>query len=199
MAGKDPRGRLLDAAIEHIASRGVTDLSLRELAAAIGTSHRMLIHHFGSREGLWAEVVRAVEERQRSALAEVIPEPEAGVGAALRSWWRHISDPSLWPNERLFFELYGQALQGRPGAVEMLDGIVDAWLEPAAEGFVAFGMDRPEALANARLGVAVSRGLLLDLLATRDREAVDAAMEAYIALVESRLAGSSSRLPAHAD
>jgi AcrR family transcriptional regulator len=185
VAGKDPRGRLLEAAIEHIASRGVTDLSLRELAAAIGTSHRMLIHHFGSREGLWVEVIRAVEERQRAAMADVIPDPDAGVGAALRLWWRHVSDPSLWPNERLFFELYGQALQGRPGTAELLDGIVDAWLEPAAEGFVAFGMAPEEAMANARLGVAVSRGLLLDLLATRDREAVDAAMEAYITLIEA--------------
>src|SRR4051812_16881936 len=187
MAGKDPRQRLLDAAIDHIATRGVTDLSLRELAAAIGTSHRMLIHHFGNREGLWVEVIRAVEQRQRDGLADLVPDPSAGVGEALRSWWRHISDRSLWPNERLFFELYGQALQGRPGTVELLDGIVDAWLEPAAAGFIAYGMSREEALAQARLGIAISRGLLLDLLATEEREAVDAAMEAYIDLMERSL------------
>jgi AcrR family transcriptional regulator len=187
MAGKDPKGRLLEAAIAHIASRGVSDLSLRELAAAIGTSHRMLIHHFGGREGLWVEVIRAVEERQRAALAEVLPEPGAGGGEVMRQWWRHISDPSLWPNERLFFELYGQALQGRPGTEALLDGIVDAWIEPAAEGFVAYGMSREEAVAQARLGIAVSRGLLLDLLATGAREAVDAAMEAYIDLMERKL------------
>jgi AcrR family transcriptional regulator len=187
MAGKDPRQRLLEAAIDHIATRGITDLSLRELAAAIGTSHRMLIHHFGNREGLWVEVIRAVEQRQRDALAEIVPDPAASGGEAMRQWWRHISDPSLWPNERLFFEVYGQALQGRPGTTELFDGIVDAWVEPAAEGFVAFGMERQEALAQARLGIAVSRGLLLDLLATGDRTAVDAAMEAYIALVEARL------------
>ena len=151
----------------------------------------MLIHHFGGREGLWVEVIRAVEERQRAALAEVVPDP----GADRRrrrcaQWWRHISDPSLWPNERLFFELYGQALQGRPGTVELLDGIVDAWLEPAAEGFVAYGLSREEALAQARLGIAVSRGLLLDLLATGDREAVDAAMEAYIDLMERQTGAS---------
>ena len=110
----------------------MSDLSLRELAAAIGTSHRMLIHHFGGRDGLWVEVIRAVEERQRAAFAEVVPEAGMSVGDVMRQWWRHISDPSLWPNERLFFELYGQALQGRPGAVELLDGIVDAWIEPAA-------------------------------------------------------------------
>ena len=169
MAGKDPRKKLLDAAIEHIANRGISDLSLRELAAAIGTSHRMLIHHFGSREGLWVEVIRAVEERQREALADVVPDPAAGIGAAMRAWWKHISDASLWPNERLFFEVYGQALQGRPGTTELLDGIVDAWIEPAAEGFVAHGVPREAAIAQARLGLAVSRGLLLDLLATGDR------------------------------
>ncbi len=195
MAGKDPRGKLLNAAIDHIAARGISDLSLRELAAAIGTSHRMLIHHFGSREALWVEVIRAVEERQRALLAEVLPNPEATAGDVLRQWWIHISDESLWANERLFFEVYGQALQGRPGTVELLDGIVDSWIEPAAEGFAAFGMAREEALAQARLGLAVTRGLLLDLLATGDRAAVDAAMEAYIALVEARLARYSGREP----
>ena len=194
MAGKDPRGRLLDAAIEHIANRGVSDLSLRELAAAIGTSHRMLLHHFGSREGLWVEVIRAVEQRQREALAEIVPDPAAGIGEALRQWWRHISDPSLWPNERLFFELYGQALQGRPGTAELLDGIVDAWLEPGAQGLIALGIPRDVALAQSRLGVAVSRGLLLDLLATRDREAVDAAWEAYVMSLEAWLQSQQSQI-----
>src|SRR3954449_1296147 len=178
MAGKDPKGRLLEAAIAHIASRGVSDLSLRELAAAVGTSHRMLIHHFGGREGLLVAVVQAVEQAQRDGLTDVLPDPDLPLGEQMRLWWRHISDEHFWPNERLFFELYGQALQGRPGTTELLDGIVDAWLGPAAEGFAAYGMTEAEAWANARLGVAVSRGLLLDLLATGDREAVDAAMEA---------------------
>src|SRR3954465_3588358 len=103
MAGKDPRGRLLEAAIEHIATRGVSDLSLRELAAAVGTSHRMLIHHFGGREGLLVAVVQAVEQAQRDGLADVIPDPGMSLGDAMRVWWRHISDESLWANERLFY------------------------------------------------------------------------------------------------
>jgi hypothetical protein len=73
----------------------------------------------------------------------------------------------------------------------MLDGIVDDWIEPAAQGIMAYGIGREEALAQARLGVALTRGLLLDLLATGDREAVDAAHEAYVTLVEARLAGYS--------
>jgi AcrR family transcriptional regulator len=178
--GSDARRKLLDAAIEHIAAHGISDLSLRELAAAIGTSHRMLIHHFGSKEQLWVQVIRAVEDRQRAALAEIVPDPGQAPADALRDWWRHISDPALWANERLFFEVYGQALQGRPGTTELLDGIVDDWLEPGIAYGLARGMTRERARASARLGVAVTRGLLLDLLATGDRAAVDAAMEAYI-------------------
>jgi len=180
--GQHPRERLLEKAIAFIAQRGLTDLSLRELAQAIGTSHRMLIHHFGSKAGLWVEVIRTVERQQREALPEIIPDPTADLAEAMRAWWRHISDPSLWPNERLFFEIYGQALQGRPGTTELLDGIVESWLEPAIEINMAYGMDEPTARATGRLGIAVTRGLLLDLLATGDREGVDAALEAWIAL-----------------
>ena len=185
MAGVNPRERLLNAAIEHIAERGISDLSLRELAAAIGSSHRMLIHHFGGREGLLVAVVQEVEARQRALIDGVVADPTASPGDAMRAWWKHISDASLWPNERLFFELYGQALQGRPGTVAMLDGIVDSWLEPAASVLTQLGFADGE--ATARLGIAVTRGLLLDLLATRDRERVDAAMEVHIAALEALL------------
>ena len=185
MAGVNPRERLLDAAIDHIAQRGISDLSLRELAAAISSSHRMLIHHFGGREGLLVAVVQAVEQRQRDQLDSIIPDPTASPGDAMRAWWKHISDESLWPNERLFFEIYGQALQGRPGTVELLDGIIDAWLEPSASIFTQLGF--PDGPAAARLGIAVTRGLLLDLLATGDHDAVDRAMEVHIAALEAAM------------
>jgi AcrR family transcriptional regulator len=176
----DARQQLLDRAIEHVAQAGFSDLSLRSLAAALGTSHRMLIHYFGSKERLWVEIVRAVEQRQRDTLAEILPDPDEPLADAMRTWWKHISDPSLWPNERLFFEVYGQALQGRPHTTELLDGIVDSWLDPVAELSVARGMPEPLARAHARLGIAVTRGLLLDLLATGNVAEVDAAMDAFI-------------------
>jgi hypothetical protein len=91
---------------------------------------------------------------------------------------------SAWPYERLFFELYGQALQGRPHTAEFLDGISDDWLEPLVAAAVARGIPEPQARTHVRLGVAVTRGLLLDLLATGDTEAADQAMDAFIALTE---------------
>jgi len=182
-----PKQRLLEAAIEYVSDNGISDVSLRTLAAALGTSHRMLIFHFGSKEQLWVEIVRTVEERQREALRDILPDANRPIGDAMRAWWKHISDPKLWPNERLFFELYGQALQGRPHTVDLLDGIVEDWLEPAVAINLALGVPEPLARAHARLGIAVTRGLLLDLLATRDVEAVDDAMYSFIDVYEDWL------------
>jgi AcrR family transcriptional regulator len=175
-----PKQRLLNAAVDYVAANGMSDVSLRTIAAALGTSHRMLIFHFGSKEGLWVEIIRTVEERQRELLGQILPDPDQPVREAMRAWWKHISDPALWPNERLFFEIYGQALQGRAPTVELLDGIVEDWLGPATEINLALGVPRHLARAHARTGVAVTRGLLLDLLATGDVAGVDAAMDAFI-------------------
>src|SRR3954452_4450176 len=158
MAQEDPRRRLLDAAIDYVAGHGISDLSLRRLAEDLGTSHRMLSHHFGSKEGLWVAIVREVERRQLASVADLVPQEGVSFAEATRAWWRHISDPSLWPNERLFFEVYGQGLHGRAPAAELLDGVVDSWLRPTTEIAVRMGMEPAAAEAFARLGIAVTRG-----------------------------------------
>jgi AcrR family transcriptional regulator len=175
MADTQARDRLLAAAVAHALHAGIADLSLRQLAAAIGTSHRMLIYHFGSREGLLVAVAQAVEQAEQATALE------AGVTAAdARRFWDHVSDPALWPQERLFFQLYAHALLGRPGTEHFLDGIIDSWVEPMAAAMVEAGADELDARVDARLGVAVTRGLLLDLLATGDREGVTAAFDRFL-------------------
>jgi AcrR family transcriptional regulator len=181
----DAKERLLRAAMGYVAEHGVTDLSLRGLAAAIGTSHRMLIYHFGSKEALLGAVVHAVEAEQRERLAGLDTSPSSSPGATMRRMWKHLSNPALWPNERLFFEMYGQALQGRPQTAAFLDGIVESWLEPIAALRVQQGVPARAARAQARVDLAVTRGLLLDLLATGDRAGVDAAMDQYSALCDA--------------
>jgi AcrR family transcriptional regulator len=183
----DARQRLLAGAIEYVAENGVNNLTLRRLAAELGTSHRMLLYHFGSKEGLLVEVVREVERRQRQALAELERELDAnvdGVAAAAeltRRFWARLADPAMARYERLFFELYGHALQRDPGAAPLLDGVVESWLAPLTELVRTLGVPAESAPARARLGLAVVRGLLLDLLATGDRAGVDAALEEFIA------------------
>ena len=180
------RDRLLAAAVDYVVANGVSGLTLRALAEAIGTSHRMLIYHFGSKEGLLVAVIRVVEASQRRFFAELVAaNPDLSPGDGIRQMWRHFTDPSLGPHERLFFEIYGQALQGRPGTAGLLDDIVDAWVEPIATYAIERGVPAHTARADARLGIAVTRGLLLDLLATGNHQAVDAALERFIAQYEA--------------
>jgi len=184
MPDDQPRERLLAAGVEYAVAHGIGELTLRELAAAIGTSHRMLIYHFGSKEGFLIAVVRAVEDAQRRLFAGFASDPDLDPAEAARRFWTGIADPHLWPQERLFFELYARALHGRPGTEGLLDGIVESWVAPITELAVERGVPRDVARVDARLGVAVIRGLLLDLLATGDRDGVDKAMERYLHLHE---------------
>lgn len=171
--------------MEYAAGHGVGEVSLRQLAEAIGTSHRMLIYHFGSREGLLVEVARAAEAHQRAVLADI--DDGADPLDVMQAMWRRLVDESQHAYERLFFELYGRALQGDEATAPLLDGIVDTWLPPLTELCVRAGLDRRTAQAQARLQVAVTRGLLLDLLATGDRKAVDAAIRQYVTMLAAQL------------
>ena len=178
----DRRAQLVNAAVDYVAAHGITDLSLRGLGAAIGVSHRMLIHYFGSKEHLLVEIVRTSEQRQRDLLSRLRLEPGLSPADAARLLWQQLTDPRLAGQERLFFEIYGHALRGRPEAAPLLEGLVNDWLEPLVAAEVAAGADPAVARNRARLGLATVRGLLLDLLATGDRAGVNAAMEDFLQL-----------------
>jgi len=167
------RQELLDSVVNECAERGIGDRSLRDVAAAVGTSHRMLLHHFGSRNELLLAIVDEVERRQRALLPELPIEP----AAAMAAMWADLRRPELRPFERLFFECYARGVQGEQPFARMLPAAVEAWLADA-------GAADP---ALVRLGLAVMRGLLLDLVGTDDHAGVDAAAQAFIDLV--RLAG----------
>ena len=90
------RSELIDRLVEHAASNGLTDTSLRDLAAAVGTSHRMLNYHFGSRAGVVAAVVERIESQQGDALAEIAAEATSTTEIIERQW-AQLSDPALAP------------------------------------------------------------------------------------------------------
>jgi AcrR family transcriptional regulator len=178
MATSQAKERLLDAAVDQALTNGIVDLSLREIAAAMGTSHRMLIYHFGSREGLLVAVVGEVERRERENLGA-----DPSIEAAHRLWTRLV-DPSLRTQERLFFEIYSHALLGRPGTEGFLEDAIDGWVDPIVESMTRAGADPATARALARLGLAVTRGLLLDLLATGDSTGTTQAFQLFTELLE---------------
>ena len=182
--GHQRRDALLTAAMEHLATRGISDLSLRELAEALGTSHRMLTYYFGSKEGLLTEIVRAVEGAQRKVWDELIADPALTAADRPLVLWRRLSAPEMEPYVRLFFEIYGQALQGRQPAATLLEGDIESWLAPTVTTLVAAGHTEESARTAARLGLAVTRGLLLDQVANGDHAEIERCYQLFLSLLE---------------
>ncbi len=173
------REKLLDSVIDHFTEDGLADQSLRRIAEAVGSSHRMLLYHFGSKDGLLLEVARAVEARTQATFAALGAHADGETDALVRRMWAHVADPGLADFERLFFALYGRALQGDESALPLLQGDPEDWLEANVAVAARRGVPAGIARVHARLGLAVTRGLLLDLLATGDRAGVDAALEVF--------------------
>ncbi|MGD0746310.1 MAG: TetR/AcrR family transcriptional regulator [Acidimicrobiales bacterium] len=179
MTGQSARERLLGAVIEHFTTDGLADQSLRRIAEAVGTSHRMLLYHFGSRDGLLLDVAREVEARSKAELAALGGAGDGQTDELVRRMWDYVSDPALAGFERLFFALYGRALQGDEATEPLLRDDLEGWLQANVAMAATVGVPADVARVHARLGLAVTRGLLLDLLATGDRAGTDAALEVF--------------------
>jgi AcrR family transcriptional regulator len=169
-AGTSPRDRLLEAAVDHFGRHGIGDTSLRGIAEAVGTSHRMLIYHFGSREGLLAEVTRAVEARQREVMTATYDADLPPLEAAAKYWDETVEATLRYGP--LFFELAAHAMQGKEHAASLREELIAAWLPDVMALCRAIGIPEDQAEPHARLALGASRGLLLDLLVSGDREEV---------------------------
>ncbi|MDA3624886.1 TetR/AcrR family transcriptional regulator [Saccharopolyspora oryzae] len=166
------RGELLVKLLDYSAAHGLSETSLRPLAAAVGSSPRMLLYFFGSKEGLVREVHRYARDVQLRLLADTLADCRDRA-EALRALWRWLSDPAHHDVTRFFFESYARSLRG--GAWEgFAEASVREWLPPLQRALGGSGTD-------ATLVLAALRGLVLDLLATGDVERADAAFEALLA------------------
>lgn len=186
------RAELLAKLVDYSRRHGLADMSLRPLAAAVGSSPRVLLYFFSSKEQLVREVV-AASRREQVGLVEAELAADAQGGAVVDRLWRWLTDPANAHVERLFFESYALSLRDAPGPWEGYGAAsVQEWLphlRPVARRLLP-GTD-PEAGATLLLGLM--RGLLLDRLATGDGRRTTAAMEIFTHLLE-RPASSEERL-----
>src|SRR2546423_15611407 len=106
------RDRLLQGCLTYFLRHGVANLSLRPLAADLGTSARMLLHYFGSKEALIAEVMERVQARLQNAFQVLNDSQNRRAGYdLLLSFWRILSNKHNQPFLRLLFEVQMLALQ----------------------------------------------------------------------------------------
>jgi AcrR family transcriptional regulator len=126
------RDRLLPPLASHVLRHGLTDASLRPLARAAGTSDRMLIYHFGSKDGLIAALLTHLAADFAALLSRLSP-PEgfATVEAAVAHLTRAQMHPEAADYVRLWLEIVAAAARGsavhRQTGAAILSGLSD-WL-----------------------------------------------------------------------
>jgi AcrR family transcriptional regulator len=178
------KAQLLDAAIRYLTRHGVADLSLRPLGAAIGTSARLLVFHFGSRERLLRSVLEAVQERLQASFAAIAGAPRDGGQGPMRRFWAWATSAENLPRLRLLYEVQFLALQNPRVFARYLGSASSRWIELIAEHLP--GSLRNE--ATATLCAAVFDGLVIELLSTGDRRRTEQALDRFVGML-ARAAG----------
>lgn len=171
------RQRLLDACTDYALQRGLPD-RLGPLATATGTSSRMLIYHFETRDGLRREILEQARQRQVEAWTELLSlQPDEAYTITLARAWAEISGPRGEPYLRMFSRLYDDA--GEPLWPGFRQRATTDWLSPLERGMSSVG--KP---GLATVVLAVIRGLLMDLDATGDTERANRAFADFLKTID---------------
>jgi AcrR family transcriptional regulator len=179
---------LLERAYTYLLEHGLAGLSLRPLAQAIGSSPRVLLFLFGSKEGL----VQALLARARAAQLELLGQivrKDAGddFHAVVRAVWRWLAARQHRQLLGLWLETYAQSLLDPKGpAADFARKTVEDWLELLTVHQPASMRRSSLGTTESALALAVLRGALLDLLATGDEERTTAVVEAYLGRIPKR-------------
>ncbi len=176
---------LLQAITVYVVKHGLADLSLRPLAKAVGSSPRVLLYYFGSKEELVATIFVRVREWQRKTL--LLTGEDNTFGGIARRAWSEIVRPGNMHGLEFFYECYGQAVRHRKEYKEFLRGCFDDWIEHFTTLFVDAGADRQRAEAMATILLSGLRGFALDYCATRDRARLEQALEFWIEVMEAQV------------
>jgi AcrR family transcriptional regulator len=166
--GSARRQELLEKAYRYVLVNGLADVSLRPLAAAIGSSPRVLLLLFGSKDGLIRVLLARSRVDQLALLDRIRQLPRTNnLGGAVATVWEWLAAPDHRPLLALWLEAYTRSVVEPDGAwAGFARQTVDDWLAALTD---LNGASDP---VDRTLALAVLRGALLDLLATGDRARV---------------------------
>ena len=174
------REEVLELAYRYVLERGMTGLSLRPLATAVGSSPRVLLFLFGSKD----ELVRRLLARARADELELLGRLRAspdGLSEVVAAVWRWLVAAEHRPLLRLWAEGYARSLVEPDGPwADFARATVVDWLELLASAQPPAVRETEAGVAERTLALAVLRGALLDLLATDDVERATAAVERHL-------------------
>ena len=186
---RSERDRLLELVTDHILEHGVAQLTLRGLAAAVGSNNRMLLYYFGSKEQLTIEALRNADGRfpRFQAAVNEMRNPSGDLRSTLETAWAAISDPQTRPHARLFFETFGLAVHQPEVYGALLGSVSSEWVQYITALIQREGAPRKEAQILARELVSGWRGLEMDLLSSDDLRGINAVARSAIAALCARV------------
>jgi AcrR family transcriptional regulator len=158
------RAELLNRVVDYALVTGVTTLALRPVAAAIGTSARMLVHHFGARDRLAAEVLIVIETRLVATLGQTAADGTAA--DLIRRMWTATTASNASALVRAAFEIWGRALVRPAEYADFLSRAYVPFVEGLASALESDGAAPADARRRATLAVAAFNGLQLARLTT---------------------------------
>ena len=180
-ADPERRAALLEAIVDYVFEHGLSDLSLRPLADAVGASPRVLLYYFGgTKSDLIKAIIGGVRQRQLEGFGAIRTSRFTSQREACLAVWKIMTQPKMQPLFRFFFELFGLGLQDRETYADFLHHAIEDWIVFFSEPLVAAGIERGEARARATIVLAGFRGFLMDLCATGDRKRIDRAVELWL-------------------
>lgn len=174
MSSSARKVELLEATYRYVLDNGLARLSLRPLAAAVGSSPRVLVFLFGNKDGLVRAVLDRARQDELQMLARLRPET-VDLATAVEHLWGWLAAPEHRQLLVLWAETYASSLVEPDGVwAGFAAATVRDWLAVLA----TYQPDRDSEAGAARrtLALAVLRGALLDLLATGDRNRTTAAI-----------------------
>ena len=184
---------LLEHAYRYVLENGLADMSLRPLAAAIGSSPRVLLLLFGSKAGLIRALLARARVDELAVLDRIRSDPsQDGLAAAVRVTWTWLSDGQHRQLLALWVQAYTRSLTEPAGPwADFARRTVEDWLTILACAQTPARRRTKAGMTERTLALAVLRGTLLDLLATGDLERTTAALSRHVDLLK-RSAGAAS-------
>jgi len=155
------RDEVAEAATDYVLEHGLVGLSLRPMAAALGTSDRMLLYHFDGKDDLVATVLRVSNDR---SVAEIRLLPASvDVRRAVLDLWAAVTTPRLEKCQRMYVEAAALGLFGQEPYASVVREANELWVAAVADHLVASGMPRDRSLRAVALLDATLMGFQLDL------------------------------------
>jgi AcrR family transcriptional regulator len=184
--------QILDGALAAAFADGLSHLSFGRVAKHLGTSDRVVVYYFSSKEVLIREVLAALGVRLQSALAPAFSSSFSGRDDMLRAAWPIVATGEHDSIFALYFEASGLAASGNEPYRTLVSSLVHGWIEWTASFLKGSSAQRQREAAAA---IAVLDGLLL-LRQLAGAETADHAA-AGLGIVSSRQRRSRDPLPPH--